>query len=77
MFKVKDAVTVLDTWAAARDSTSIFTKKHIDIKPNSSGREQIHAHMEKCGKHLIQLNYRNFMTAVKVFFAMTNLNRKK
>ena len=35
-------------------------KEYIDIKPNSSGREQVHSEMEKCGKHLIQLNYRNY-----------------
>ncbi len=35
-------------------------KEYIHIKPNSSGREQIHSEMEKCGKHLIQLNYRNY-----------------
>ena len=52
-------------------------KEYIHIKPNSSGREQVHSEMEKCGKHLIQLNYRNFMTGVKVFFAMTNISRKK
>ena len=52
-------------------------KEHIDKKANSIGREQVHAQMEKCGRHLIQLNYRNFMTGVKVFFAMTNLSRKK
>ena len=52
-------------------------KEYIAKKPNSSGREQVHSEMEKCGKHLIQLNYRNFMTGVKVFFAMTNISRKK
>ncbi len=40
----------------------------------SSGREQVHSEMEKCGKHLIQLNYRNFMTGVKVFFCNDKIN---
>ena len=52
-------------------------KESIGFKPNSSGREQTHAAMESSAKNLIQMNYRNFMTSMKVFFALTNLKRKK
>ena len=52
-------------------------KKSIGFKPNSSGREQTHAAMEASAKNLINLNYRNFMTSMKVFFALTNLKKKK
>ena len=52
-------------------------RESLGFKPNSSGREQTHAAMDSSAKNLIQMNYRNFMTSMKVFFALTNLKRKK
>ena len=49
---------------------------HLGFKANSSAREQVHAAMKECGEHLMQLNYRNFMISLKVFFALQNLKKK-
>ena len=50
-------------------------KPHLINKPNSQGREQLHALIEKCSDSLRLMNYRHFMIFMKVFFAMKNLEK--
>ena len=50
-------------------------KPHLQDKPNSQGREQVHAFIEICSDSLRLMNYRHFMKFMKVFFAMKNLEK--
>ena len=50
-------------------------KPHLQDKPNSQGREQLHAFIEICSDSLRLMNYRHFMKFMKVFFAMKNLEQ--
>ena len=43
---------------------------------NSEGREQLHSIIDACCKSLRQFNYTNYMTFLKVFFAVTNLKNR-
>ena len=40
------------------------------------GREQTHSEMEKVVDSLGQMNYKNFMQHMRVFFGMTNLKHR-
>ena len=51
-------------------------KKHLQEKPNSQGREQLHALIEKCSDSLRLMNYRHFMIFMKTFFAVKNLEQR-
>ena len=50
-------------------------KPHLQKKPNSQGREQLHSFIQNCSESLRLMNYRHFMKFMKVFFAMTNLEK--
>ena len=51
-------------------------KPHLQEKPNSQGREQLHALIEKCADSLRLMNYRHFMKFMKIFFAVKNLEQR-
>ena len=51
-------------------------KKHLPVKINSQGWEQLHSILDNCSTSLKQMNYRNYMTFVKVFFALNNLKNR-
>ena len=53
-------------------------KKYLEdnIKINSQGREQLHSIVDACCKSLRQFSYVNYMTFMKVFFTVTNLNNQ-
>ena len=47
-----------------------------DISINSQGREQMHATVDACCKSLRHFSYSNYMTFLRVFFAVTNLKKR-
>ena len=51
-------------------------KKYLPGVLYSQGREQTHADMEKCVDSLGQMNYKNFMQHMRVFFGLTNLKHR-
>ena len=51
-------------------------KPHLQLRPNSQGREQLHALVEKCTDSLRLMNYRHFMKFMKVFFSVKNLEQR-
>ena len=52
-------------------------KKYLPGLLYSQGREeQTHADMEKCIDSLGQMNYKNFMQHMRVFFGLTNLKHR-
>ena len=51
-------------------------KEHLKTKPNSQGREQLHALVEKCTDSLRLMNYRHFMIFMRIFFAIKNLEQR-
>ena len=52
-------------------------KKYLPYKqPNSQGREQMHAKLDKLCPSLKQMNYVDFMNFLRVYFGLTNLINK-
>ena len=51
-------------------------KPFLQPKPNSQGREQLHALIEKCSDSLRLMNYRHFMMFMRIFFALRNLEAR-
>ena len=51
-------------------------KQFLPQVSNSQGREQTHSEMEKVVDSLGQMNYKNFMQHMRVFFGMTNLKHR-
>ena len=47
-----------------------------EVVSNSQGREQTHSEIENCVGSLKQMNYRNFMQHMRVFFGLTNLKHR-
>ena len=50
-------------------------KRNLIVKPNSQGREQLHALIEKCSDSLRLMSYRHFMKFMQIFFAVKNLEQ--
>ena len=52
-------------------------KGHLPRGIYSQGREQTHAVLDKLVTSLRQMNYRNFMNFMRIFFALNNLKNRK
>ena len=52
-------------------------KKHLTPKINSQGREQMHSILNNCAVSLKQMNYKNYMSFVRVFFGLNNLKNRQ
>ena len=57
-------------------NSKILFQPYLPEVSNSQGREQTHSEMEKCVDSLSQMNYKNFMLHMKVFFGLTNLKHR-
>ena len=51
-------------------------KKYLQPGFNSQGREQMHSQLNELTKSLQQMSYLNYMTFLKVWFAMQNLKNR-
>ena len=51
-------------------------KEYLPGVSNSQGREQTHSEMEAVVESLGQMNYRNYMHYMRVFFGLTNLKHR-
>ena len=51
-------------------------KKYLQPGFNSQGREQMHSQLNELTKSLQQMSYLNYMTFLKVWFALQNLKNR-
>ena len=72
--KINATITLFDPRCSEGFNFNIY-EPNLKVKPNSQGRKQLHALIEKCLDSLRLMTCRHFMKFMQIFFTVKNLEQ--